>query len=107
MMSENQITAWLAEQQGAMLAALERMVNTDGGSYDKAGVDAVGAQIRAFLESHGIPVEVVPRQKHGDCLKARVAGGEALGGGNEKRSIVLMGHPDTVFPKGEPERRPF
>ena len=106
-MSEQRIIAWLAEQQGAMLAALERMVNTDGGSYDKAGVDAVGAQIRAFCEGHGIPVEVVPRAKHGDCLKARVAGGSSFGGGNEKRNIVLMGHRDTVFPKGEPERRPF
>lgn len=107
MTTEAAITEWLASQHGAMLAELERMVNTDGGSYDKAGVDQVGAQIRAFCESHGIPVEVVPREKHGDCLKARVSGGTALSAGNEKQHIVLMGHRDTVFPKGEPERRPF
>jgi glutamate carboxypeptidase len=105
--TESQITAWLATQQGAMLAELERMVNTDGGSYDKAGVDKVGAQIKAFCEGHGIPVEVVPRQNHGDCLKARVASPGAMSGGNEKQKIVLMGHRDTVFPKGEPTRRPF
>lgn len=104
---EAKITAWLATQQDAMLAALQEMVNTDGGSYDKAGVDAVGAQIRRFLEQHGIPVEVVPGEKHGDCLRARVEGGEALSSGNRKRNIVLMGHRDTVFPKGEPTRRPF
>ncbi len=104
---EAKITAWLATQQDAMIAALREMVNTDGGSYDKAGVDAVGAQIRRFCEQHGIPVEVVPREKYGDCLKARVEGGEALNSGNQKRNIVLMGHRDTVFPKGEPERRPF
>ena len=57
---EAKITAWLATQQDAMIAALREMVNTDGGSYDKAGVDAVGAQIRRFCEQHGIPVEVVP-----------------------------------------------
>jgi glutamate carboxypeptidase len=107
--AEGMITAWLATQQDAMLAELERMVNTDGGSYDKAGVDAVGAQIRAFCEGHGIPVELVPRRRHGDCLKARVEGGGdgLVGSGNMKRSIVLMGHRDTVFPKGEPARRPF
>lgn len=104
---EAKITAWLATQQDAMLAALQEMVNTDGGSYDKAGVDAVGAQIRRFLEQHGIPVEVVPQEKYGDCLRARVEGGEALASGNQKRNIVLMGHRDTVFPKGEPSRRPF
>jgi glutamate carboxypeptidase len=32
-------------------------------------------------------------------------GGAAVG--NQRRNIVLMGHRDTVFPKGEPERRPF
>ena len=109
------ITAWLATQQPAMLAALERMVNTDGGSYDKAGVDAVGEQVREFLTGHGIEVVRVPGEKHGDCLRALVAPegaragrpGDGAAAGNARENIVLMGHRDTVFPKGEPERRPF
>jgi glutamate carboxypeptidase len=105
--TESAITAWLATQQEAMLKVLEAMVNTDGGSYDKAGVDAVGRIVEDFMDGHGIPVEVVPREKHGDCLKARVEGGDAPSSGNMQRSIVLMGHRDTVFPKGEPARRPF
>ena len=107
--AEALIVEWLGGQQDAMLDALREMVDTDGGSYDKAGVDAVGAQMRRFLEGQGIPVETVPRAQYGDCLKARVEGGEAgMGrGGNARRSVVLMGHRDTVFPKGEPERRPF
>jgi len=104
---DSAITAWLATQQAAMLTVLEAMVNTDGGSYDKPGVDAVGGIVQRFMAEHDIPVEVVPREKHGDCLKARVEGGEALASGNRKQSIVLMGHRDTVFPKGEPTRRPF
>lgn len=100
------ITTWLATQQPAMLSALERMVNTDGGSYDKAGVDAVGDQVREFLQGHGIEVETVRGERHGDCLRALVggAGGRA---GNARENIVLMGHRDTVFPQGEPDRRPF
>lgn len=105
-MSIDRITAWLAEQRSNMIAELARMVNTDGGSYDKAGVDAVGAQIRAFLEGQGIAVEAVRGQVHGDCLRAFV-GTDAAPAGNAPRNIVLMGHRDTVFPKGEPERRPF
>jgi glutamate carboxypeptidase len=89
-----------------MLAALERMVNTDGGSYDKAGVDAVGQQVREFLEGQGIVVEAVQGERHGDCLRAFV-GSDVAPAGNAPRNIVLMGHRDTVFPKGEPERRPF
>jgi len=100
------ITAWLATQQPAMLAALERMVNTDGGSYDKAGVDAVGEQVREFLDARGIVVENVRGEKHGDCLRAFVGGADRPAG-NARENIVLMGHRDTVFPQGEPERRPF
>src|SRR4051812_13895666 len=104
---ESTITAWLATQQDAMLRVLEAMVNTDGGSYDKPGVDAVGTIVQRFMAEQGIPVEVVPREKYGDCIKARVAGGTALASGNQQQSIVMMGHRDTVFPKGEPQRRPF
>ena len=109
--AEALIVEWLGAQQDAMLDVLREMVDTDGGSYDKAGVDAVGAQVRRFLEGQGVPVETVPRERFGDCLKARVEGGDAPprrgGAGNARRSVVLMGHRDTVFPKGEPQRRPF
>lgn len=107
MTTEAQITAWLATQQDAMLAELKEMVNTDGGSYDKAGVDRTGAQVKRFLEGQGIAVEVVPREKHGDCLRGIVPGAHEIASGNQQKNIVLMGHRDTVFPKGEPERRPF
>jgi glutamate carboxypeptidase len=104
--TETEITGWLAAQRGAMIEALRAMVDTDGGSYDKAGVDAVGAQIAAFLAGHGIPVQTLPQPRFGDCLRATV-GADAGAAGNERRNILLMGHRDTVFPKGEPQRRPF
>jgi glutamate carboxypeptidase len=94
------IVDWLGTQQGEMLALLEDLVNIDGGSYDKAGVDAVGVRIRAFLESHGIACETIENQTYGDALRATV-------GGPSNSAIMLMGHRDTVFPKGEPTRRPF
>jgi len=106
--TEAKITAWLATQEQAMLAVLEQLVNIDGGSYDKAGVDAVGARIREFCESHGLTVETVKGERHGDCLRAILPHeGTAPTRGNHAANIVLMGHRDTVFPKGEPTRRPF
>lgn len=107
MTTEAAITAWLAAQKDAMLAEIAAMVNTDGGSYDKAGVDRTGAQVVRFLDSHGIATETLPQHKHGDCIRGIVEGGHALGTGNRRANIVLMGHRDTVFPRGEPERRPF
>lgn len=93
---------WLEGQEGAMLDLLRDLVNVDSGSYDKAGVDAVGARIAAFLAEHGVPVATIPVEDYGDALKAQVAG---PGGAN--RPIVLMGHRDTVFPKGEVSHRGF
>lgn len=105
MSTEAQITAWLATQQDAMVAMLKEMVNTDSGSYNKPGIDAVGAVVQRFMAEQNIPVEVVRQQKHGDCLKAAPAwdGPQGNAGGN----IVLMGHRDTVFPDGEVAKRPF
>ena len=97
---ERQILDWLGSQHGAMLALLETLVNTDSGSYNKPGVDAVGGHIRQFLSGHNIDSSVTPDDKFGDAISATVGHGS-------NRPILLMGHRDTVFPKGEPTRRPF
>lgn len=102
--SEQKILDWLGVQRDAMLALLETLVNTDSGSYDKPGVDAVGGHIREFLKGHGIATEVTQDGKFGDAISATV-GQDAPPFAN--RPILLMGHRDTVFPKGEPTRRPF
>jgi glutamate carboxypeptidase len=103
-MSETEITAWLATQQSAMVAMLREMVDIDSGSYNKPGIDAVGAVIRRFLQGHGLTVEALQQNRHGDCLRATVPGQAS---GNAGGNIVLMGHRDTVFPDGETSRRPF
>ncbi len=95
-----QILSWLGEQHQAMVDMIEKVVNIDSGSYDKPGVDAVGEVFEAFFKSQEIEVERLPRDTSGDIFRARVAGP-----GNAP--IVLMGHRDTVFPKGEVARRPF
>jgi glutamate carboxypeptidase len=92
--------AWLAEQQPAMMALLERLVNIDSGSYDKAGVDRVGDAIAAFFLDEGIAGERHARDGAGDIRRFHV-------GGDGNAPIVLMGHMDTVFPQGEAARRPF
>jgi glutamate carboxypeptidase len=97
---ERPVLDWLAGQHGAMLALLETLVNTDSNSYDKPGVDAVGGHIRDFLSQHGIACEATSDTRFGDAIGATVGNGA-------NRNILLMGHRDTVFPKGEAARRPF
>lgn len=96
---ETTVLDWLAGQREAMLALTAELVNIDSGSHDKPGVDAVGARIRAFLTERGIASDWVANTTYGNALRARLGAGE--------RPILLMGHRDTVFPKGDATRRPF
>ena len=98
---KQQILDFLAASKADMLDLLERLVNTDSWSYDKAGVDKVGEEISAFLGEHGIDVSRIPVETHGDSFRASV--GAAAG----NRPIMMMGHRDTVFPTGEVAKRPF
>jgi glutamate carboxypeptidase len=100
---EHAVTAWLADQKTAMVALLEELVNTDSGTYDKAGVDAAGEVFRRFFRSLGLEPTTTAHPVFGDAVRAELANP----GANDQRPIVLLGHRDTVFPKGEPQRRPF
>ncbi|MGH7081793.1 MAG: M20 family metallopeptidase [Acetobacteraceae bacterium] len=102
---ESKLTFWLDRQQPAMVELLREIVSIDSGSRNKPGIDAVGAAIRRFLQGQGITVETLPQPKHGDCLRAVVSAD--VGHANSGRTILLMGHRDTVFPDGEVVRRPF
>lgn len=99
---ENQITDWLKTQHGAMMALLEEVVNIDSGTYDKAGVDAVGARFIQFFNEHNISTSIIEGEEYGNGIRAVV--GEDDG---RKAAVLMMGHRDTVFPKGEVAKRPF
>jgi glutamate carboxypeptidase len=96
---EQQVLDWLAASQGEMLQLLQRIVDTDSGSYHKAGVDAVIAQLRGRLEQHGVACELHRNESAGNCLRA------SLGG--DGPPVLLMGHCDTVFAEGTARQRPF
>jgi len=100
--AEEDVCRWLAEREGEMLALLEEVVNIDSGSYDKAGVDAVGERFARFFADHGIPVSWRRGETYGDALRAELACP-----GSNLKPVLLLGHRDTVFPKGEAARRPF
>ncbi len=87
-----------------MVALLKEIVNIDSGSYDHAGVNKVGEIIREHLQVRGMATEIIERPNAGFCLTSTV---EARQDDPANRHILLMGHRDTVFPKGEATRRPF
>ncbi|OUM04814.1 peptidase M20 [Pseudomonas syringae] len=98
--AQRQATDWLSGQYEAMEALLQRLVDTDSNSYDKAGVDAVGDLLAAQLEADGINIERIPVEGFGDVLLAEVPGGPG-------KPVLLLGHRDTVFPKGTTTTRGY
>ncbi len=102
--SHERLMAWLDDQRPAMTELLGRIVNIDSGSYDHAGVSEVGMVIKAHLEDRGIKTNIIERPNASFCLTATV---DAAHQEPDNRHVLLMGHRDTVFPKGEAAKRPF
>lgn len=100
--TETRIIDWLASQKQPMIDLLRDVVNIDSGSFDKEGVDAVGARFEQHFAEHGIETWREPHDVYGDAVHGLIS----KPGSNEK-PILLMGHRDTVFPKGEVAKRPF
>ncbi|MCL5046808.1 MAG: M20 family metallopeptidase [Actinobacteria bacterium] len=92
--------AYLDSVKSEQVDFLKRLVNIDSGTYNKPGVDEVGMLCQAELAGLGFDVEVVPQKAFGDHVFARKTGAS----GHE---ILLIGHLDTVFPRGTLKERPF
>jgi glutamate carboxypeptidase len=99
-MGSSQLHDVLLPLSGEQLDLLERLVNIDSGTDDKAGVDAVGRVMHAELERLGLGVEADRQPRLGDHLVATKAGTSA-------HVVLLVGHLDTVFAPGTATARPF
>ena len=87
----------------AFLADLERLVNTDCGSYTPAGVDTIGAWTAERLRTLGFTVVSEPNDQG---LGSTVIG-ELLGTDADGPTVLCIGHMDTVFDEGTAAARPF
>ena len=92
---------WLSTRHDEMEAFLKHLVDIDSNSFDKTGTDNVGAAIAELLQADGIAVSRVANDTYGDALRAEVPGRGA------NAHVLMMGHRDTVFPKGTTTTRGF
>jgi glutamate carboxypeptidase len=77
-----------------------RLVETESGSRDGRGIDAVGQIVAEALVSAGCTVEPAGRARSGaNHLRALRPG--------SGRPVLLLGHLDTVWPRGTLARNPF
>ena len=87
----------------AFLVDLERLVNTDCGSYTKEGVDVIGRWTAERLRALGGRVTTYRNdQDLGATIVAEIVGSDPHG-----PVLLCIGHMDTVFEEGTAAERPF
>jgi glutamate carboxypeptidase len=101
---EAAVLDWLDQQQEPMVALLETLVNTESGSYDAQGVAQAGEVIQAHFAARGIATEILEQADGSVSVRASLAAGQP---GGDNAHVLLLGHRDTVFPKGTVALRPF
>ncbi|MBW3633831.1 MAG: M20 family metallopeptidase [Chloroflexi bacterium] len=93
------ILTYLWQHLDEYVADLRHLSGIDSGTDDKVGVDAVQDWLQARLQALGFSVERRPQERWGDDLVAR-----GIGAGRAR--ILLLGHADTVYPRGTAAMRP-
>ena len=84
-----------------MIEWLKNLINTDSPSNDKLALDTLARNLGEQLSNDGGTVETIPNNLGGNHLIARFAGHS-----NDLKPILILGHLDTVWDKGEARRRP-
>lgn len=90
---------FIASRYDQFLKDLETLVNIDSGSDDHEGVLRVAEYLKARFDAAGLRTQI----HHFDgvpCL-------EAVSSDADTHDFLFVGHMDTVFLKGEAQRRPF
>src|SRR5580700_3133326 len=90
-----------SRESRSLLLVLRELVSFESPSRDKQALDRLGARIVELLRSAGGSVEVAPNDRGGDHLLARFPGPAG------RRPALVLGHFDTVWPRGTIERLPF
>ena len=98
---KNNAFQFIDDHRQDMLALWQELVNTESGSADKAGIDAVAARIRQVLDQAGGETKTVEMAKAGNVLVGEI------GAGRGTAPVLFMGHMDTVFSTGTVAKRPF
>jgi glutamate carboxypeptidase len=93
------ILTYLQQHLDEYVADLRHLSGIDSGTDDKAGVDAIQHWLQARLQALGFSVERRVQERWGDDLVARREG-------EGRARILLLGHADTVYPRGTAAMRP-
>ena len=96
---------YFAKRQHEILALTRALVETESPSGDEAGSKAVVSLLAAAARtiSAVTTIERIPTENYGEHLRAHAFGN----GRNSSKTILILGHTDTVHPRGSLQSRPW
>ncbi len=99
-LSSDPVLEYFQRHEEELLAVLEKLVSLDTPTGDADLVAAFVRHYRDLVEDVGVAVEEIPGPAGPHLFAEKLAAKET------RSPIVLVGHSDTVWPRGEVERRP-
>jgi glutamate carboxypeptidase len=94
------LLAGARRKQPSMLDLIQKFVQAESPSDDKAAVDACVALAAAHAKALGGRVKLHRQRGFGDLLEARFGPKSKTGAADKARRTLLLGHLDTVWPLG-------
>jgi glutamate carboxypeptidase len=86
-----------------MLRLLGEFVRMESPSFDKEAIDRFGKRVASEWRRRGAKVQILPQAEGGDHVRAEVW----LNRGRPEGQILVLGHLDTVYPRGAIDNMPF
>ena len=96
---DREVLRYLDQHEADLFVLLRELVEIQSNSHNKAGVDRVGERVSAALADTGLSRRKVPQAELGDHLLFSSPAAKRA-----RRSILITGHMDTVFPEDTPFR---
>jgi glutamate carboxypeptidase len=97
-----ELSTYFGSRRDELLSTARALVECESPTLDAAACAAAMAQVLARLERIGASARL-HETRNGPHLTARAG----FGGTGDRRPILLLGHVDTVWPRGTLEHRPF
>ena len=109
-MTREELMQWVDQQADTMVNVWRQIVAMESPSKDKAAVDQLGENLDSYFQGMGMTTKKFPFPEAGMALAAwtktpaadvsSADQTEAPAAGKALKPIILMGHYDTVHPKG-------
>ena len=94
---------YFADRQSEIIASIRALVETESASGDEAGSTAVVSLLAAAADSiPKVQVEIIPAINYGRHLRVT-----AFADAPASAPLILLGHSDTVHPRGSIVERPW